>query len=191
MPKKSTRDLILGVAATLFATKGFRRTTMETIANAAGRGRRTVYMYFHDKVEIYNAVVAMEISAITAPLKDIVSCQGDLSDVIHRYAQKRCEGILALLKRNPLLLKDFAQSHNRVERLRESLNEEELKIINPYFAEILSEAGPKARYHSGDLAITFMNLLRGNDRMLISSGNEKTVAELAEIACDIFLKGIF
>jgi len=38
MAKNTTRDLILSVAATLFATAGFRRTTMETIAPAAGRG---------------------------------------------------------------------------------------------------------------------------------------------------------
>ncbi|MCK7537729.1 MAG: TetR/AcrR family transcriptional regulator [Marinilabiliales bacterium] len=36
---------------------GLRRTTMETIAAAAGRGRRTVYMYFSNKAEIYDAVV--------------------------------------------------------------------------------------------------------------------------------------
>jgi AcrR family transcriptional regulator len=41
---------------------------METIAAAAGRGRRTVYMYFSNKAEIYEAVVESEIRGITVPL---------------------------------------------------------------------------------------------------------------------------
>ena len=52
--------MIIDVAARLFATVGLRRTTMETIAAAAGRGRRTVYMYFRNKAQIYDAVVEKE-----------------------------------------------------------------------------------------------------------------------------------
>jgi len=62
MARKSTRDMIIAVAAGLFATVGLRRTTMETIAAAAGRGRRTIYMYFSNKAEIYEAVVDREIN---------------------------------------------------------------------------------------------------------------------------------
>jgi len=163
---------------------------METIAIAAGRGRRTVYMYFHDKIEIYNAVVAKEISVIVAPLKDILLQEGDTCDTLVWYSSARCKGISDLLRRNPLLLKDFVQSHNRVEKLRESLNDEELRIITNYFKKTLLESGKNIPYEAGDLAITFLNLLRGNDRMLTLPANDEKVKELYAMACNIFLKGI-
>lgn len=189
MAKKSTRDLILGVAATLFATAGFRRTTMEIIAAAAGRGRRTVYMYFENKAEIYNAVVDREIALIISPLKDIISSGVPTEKKISRYALTRLEGIKSLLDRNPLLMKDFSQSHNRIERLREKLYSQELRIVTPYFKSIVSP-GKKPAADPEAVAIAFLNMLRGNDRKLAGGGNYKKAVELAEIASDIILSGI-
>ncbi|HPE23793.1 MAG TPA: helix-turn-helix domain-containing protein, partial [Bacteroidales bacterium] len=79
MTKRGTREMIVDVAAGLFATVGLRRTTMETIAAAAGRGRRTVYMYFKNKAEIYDAVVDMEIKKITGPLSNLARSDEPLS----------------------------------------------------------------------------------------------------------------
>ena len=189
MAKKSTRDLILGVAATLFATAGFRRTTMEIIAAAAGRGRRTVYMYFENKAEIYNAVVDKEIALITSPLKDIISSGFTTEKTVSDYARTRLEGIKSLLDRNPLLMKDFSQSHNRIERLREKLYSQELRIVTPYFKSVVSP-GKKPTTDPEAVAISFLNMLRGNDRKLAGGGNYKKAVELAGIASDIILSGI-
>jgi AcrR family transcriptional regulator len=189
MAKKSTRELILGVAATLFATAGFRRTTMEIIAAAAGRGRRTVYMYFENKAEIYNAVVDRELALIISPLKAIISSGVSPEKTVRDYARMRLEGIKSLLDRNPLLMKDFSQSHNRIERLREKLYSLELKIVAPYFKSIASPG----KNHSSDpeaIAISFLNMLRGNDRMLTAGGNYQRAVELADLASDIILTGI-
>ena len=179
MPRKSTKDLILSVAAKLFATTGFRRTTMETIAAAAGRGRRTLYMYFQNKAEIYNAVVDKEISMITAPLKDVVASEGSPEDILLRYAIVRLECLTALLKRNPLLLKDFSQGHNRIERLREKLNDEEKKILFRFFSRFLDQSGSNLLYKAEALVLTFLNMLRGNDRLLTVDGNIERANDLS------------
>ena len=190
MTRKSTKDLITGVASTLFATKGFRHTTMETIAAAAGRGRRTVYMYFRDKVEIYNAVVDREISAITGPLRDVVRYADDIDTTLKKYASVRIEGISNLLERNPLLMRDFAQGHNRVEKLREKLNSEEIKIIRPFLDRYSKEIMKKGKIDSSDLSVLFLNLLRGNDRLLTLGARGNKISELNTLACDVFLNGI-
>lgn len=104
---RSTRDMIIDVAAGLFATVGLRRTTMETIAAAAGRGRRTVYMYFRNKAQIYDAVVEKEIRQITGPLSSLARSDGELGTVIHRYGEERMQLLGDLIMRNPLLMKDF------------------------------------------------------------------------------------
>ena len=55
-----TRELLIDVARQLFARQGVASTTMNDIAEASGKGRRTIYTYFKNKNEIYWAVVEAE-----------------------------------------------------------------------------------------------------------------------------------
>ena len=55
-----TRDKLIDIARQLFAHKGIENTTMNDIAIAAEKGRRTIYTYFKNKRDIYNAVVETE-----------------------------------------------------------------------------------------------------------------------------------
>ncbi len=164
---------------------------MEAIATAAGRGRRTVYMYFSDKAEIYNAVVEMEIDHIIRSLKNTLANDGTLAEMLHSYAFERYKGINSLLRHNPLLVRDFAQSHNRIERLRERLNNDELQIVTPFFEKVITTQEQEMRGTPELLAVTFMNMLRGNDRILLSKNNSEEATLHLDIACEIFMKGIF
>ena len=66
-----TRDKLIEVARQLFAQKGEENTTMNDIAVASEKGRRTVYTYFKNKKEILNAVVKAESDKIVEKLIDI------------------------------------------------------------------------------------------------------------------------
>ncbi|MCU0379226.1 MAG: TetR family transcriptional regulator [Bacteroidales bacterium] len=189
MAKKSTRDMIIGVAAGLFATRGLRLTTMETIASAAGRGRRTVYMYFRNKAEIYNAVVDTEINSIIRPLREIVSSGGRFEGVLKRYTSERTRLLADILRRNPLLFRDFALEHSRVEKLRERLNREELQILIPCFRNSLKDGNSGASLAPEDYAMIFLNLIKGNDRLLTTDKGFERVEALNLTGTDIFIKG--
>lgn len=52
----SKRDAILEAARALFAKKRYEETTIADIAKAAGVAVGTVYLYFHNKHEIYTTV---------------------------------------------------------------------------------------------------------------------------------------
>lgn len=45
-----TRDKLIEVARQLFAHKGIENTTMNDIASASEKGRRTIYTYFKTSV---------------------------------------------------------------------------------------------------------------------------------------------
>ena len=55
-----TREKLIDVARQLFVHKGVENTTMNDIAAASDKGRRTIYTYFKNKLEIYNAVIERE-----------------------------------------------------------------------------------------------------------------------------------
>ncbi|MFN2313675.1 MAG: TetR/AcrR family transcriptional regulator [Bacteroidales bacterium] len=190
MARKSTRDMIIDVAAGLFATVGLRRTTMETIASAAGRGRRTIYMYFSNKAEIYDSVVEREIRQITEPLLDLVSSAKVFETVLQRYGDIRVSQLNALLHRNPLLLKDFSQGHSRVERLRERLNRDEMKILAPFFRKYISRKEYPVRPSPEEYAAIFLNLLRGSDRLLTKKDGLNEAIRISSISADLFLRGV-
>lgn len=67
-----TRERLIEVARQLFAYKGVENTTMNDIAAASEKGRRTIYTYFKNKREIYNAVIEQQSNRIIERLHAIV-----------------------------------------------------------------------------------------------------------------------
>ena len=190
MARKSTRDMIIGVAAGLFGTVGLRRTTMETIAAAAGRGRRTVYMYFSNKAEIYEAVVEDELNRIIKPLRDIVTSEEPFWLVLQNYTAERIKLLMDLGNRNPLLMKDFAQGLSRVEKLKERLVREEMEIITPFFLRHGEEFNLPSGATVEDCAVIFINILRGTDKLLAREDGYEKNAQLSFAGADLFIKGL-
>jgi len=190
MARKSTRDMIIGVAAKLFGTVGLHRTTMETIAAAAGRGRRTVYMYFSNKAEIYEAVVEGELNRIIKPLREIVASEEPFGLVLQNYAVERINLLKDLGSRNPLLLKDFAQGNARVEKLKERLVREEMEVITPFFHRHREGLYLSSGATAEDCAAIFINILRGTDKLLArEDGHEKNI-QLTLAGAELFIKGL-
>jgi AcrR family transcriptional regulator len=185
MARKSTRDIIIGVAAGLFATIGLRRTTMEIIAAAAGRGRRTIYMYFSNKSVIYEAVVDSEINRITKSLKDIAASENSFKFLLLNYTKERIKALSDLADRNPLLIKDFALGLSRVEKLRDRLLGEELKILIPLFRRHAQELNLAAGTTPDDYAMIFLNMLRGSDRLLTRENGYAEDKHLSLAAADL------
>ncbi len=54
--KEARRERLLGAAATVFAEFGYRRATMEQVADAAGVAKGSVYLAFDSKEDLFFAV---------------------------------------------------------------------------------------------------------------------------------------
>ena len=55
--ESATRTHVLGIALTVFVRHGFRKTSIEDIAKAAGISRQGIYLHFKNKDEIFNASI--------------------------------------------------------------------------------------------------------------------------------------
>ncbi|MBR6102444.1 MAG: TetR/AcrR family transcriptional regulator [Ruminococcus sp.] len=58
MKKKSKESSLLNTAFEFFTTKGFSKTSITDIAGKAGVGKGTFYLYFKDKYDIRNKLIA-------------------------------------------------------------------------------------------------------------------------------------
>ncbi|MDE6783113.1 MAG: TetR/AcrR family transcriptional regulator, partial [Paramuribaculum sp.] len=80
-----TRDKLLEVARNLFMVKGVEHTTMNDIATASERGRRTIYTYFKSKREIYQAVVERESELVISRLREVVQSSVPPEEKLRSY----------------------------------------------------------------------------------------------------------
>jgi len=82
--KKIRRNKILDAAQQLFAQSGFRATTMQGIATAAGISKATVYSYFADKDEMFVAVARRFARRLAEAVRNELEIDGGSAECIAR-----------------------------------------------------------------------------------------------------------
>jgi len=131
MPNKliNTRQMLIEVARKLFAEKWKKEVTMNDIAEASQRGRRTLYTYFNNKEEIYKAVIDKELDKIIERLY-VVSCQDLEPDVkLTKHIITHLDAVKESVNRNGSLRADFFRDIYEVERARKKVDIKEIELI--------------------------------------------------------------
>ena len=165
-----TRELLIDVARQLFARQGVAATTMNDIAEASGKGRRTIYTYFKNKNEIYWAVVEAESK--------------------HLYA--RLEAVKEAVVRNGTLRAEFFRDIWKVEKARRSIDLREVALLR----SILSEGVEQGVFHIPNVTATASVLhyaLRGLDVPYIRNNFSESGIDrsrLKDYILDFILYGI-
>ena len=135
MAVSKTRARLVDVARQLFAKKGVDNTTMNDIAVASTKGRRTLYTYFKSKEEIYVAVVESELDKLSDAL-DKVAAEDIAPDLkILKLIETHLDAIKLIVHRNGSLRASFFRDIWQVERVRRNLNLHEIAL----FKQVLTE----------------------------------------------------
>ncbi len=74
--KKTKETSLLATAFEFFTTKGFSKTSITDIASKAGVGKGTFYLYFKDKYDIRNKLIARKSEQVLMRAADALSKQG-------------------------------------------------------------------------------------------------------------------
>lgn len=80
---------ILSTAKMLFAQHGLKKTTMEDIANAMGKGKSTLYYYFQGKTEIFEAVVDEEMKNLLRVTRRAINMAVLAKDKLKAFSRTR------------------------------------------------------------------------------------------------------
>ena len=129
MASVKTKQMLMEKARQLFAKSGFENTTMNDIAEASQRGRRTLYTYFSNKKEIYNAVIESELEGLYVQLQETVDKEHTASDKLMLFFVTRLEIIKEVVKRNGTLRGDFFRDIFRVDNVRKTIDKQELQFL--------------------------------------------------------------
>jgi len=124
-----TRDKLIDVARQLFARIGVENTTMNDIATASEKGRRTLYTYFNNKTEIYKAVIESELNLLHHSLETVAHKNLPADEKLLEFILIRLDSIRDVVLRNGTLRADFFRDIWQVENVRKSYDLREIAFI--------------------------------------------------------------
>ncbi|MDE5714047.1 MAG: TetR family transcriptional regulator [Muribaculaceae bacterium] len=130
-----TRDKFIEVARQLFARKGVENTTMNDIASASDKGRRTIYTYFKSKRDIFNAVIESETDQLLSRLRHIVARQSSPEEKLMEYVDCRFETMKEIVSRNGSLRAGFFRDVRKVDRARKIITRKETAMLRDILQE--------------------------------------------------------
>lgn len=180
-----TREKLIDVARQLFVHKGVENTTMNDIAAASDKGRRTIYTYFKNKREIYNAVIERESDRQVERLR--LTAQSDLApeEKLRRFLIGRFDTIDDVSSYHPGTIRSlFSLDFKRVERIRRLATVKEREILK----EILNEGvrkGSFSRMQADRLEALLTMVFQGAYYCMIKGNLEEGAAELEELRRDV------
>lgn len=189
---KKTRDRFIEVARQLFARKGVENTTMNDIASASDKGRRTIYTYFKSKRDIFNAVIETETDQLLHKLRMIVAKPARPEEKLYEYISCRLETMKEIVSRNGSLRAGFFLDVRKVDRARALISKKEIALL----MDILHDGVDSKVFEIDNVkesAIVIMNAIHGLDVPYIRNslaeygiGKER----MSELVANLILKGI-
>ena len=142
MPITKTRQRLIEVARELFAKNGLEATTMNDIAKASGRGRRTLYTYFRHKEEIYYAVIEEELALLSEKMESVTKMHAEPEEKIFALIYTHLSIIRETVLRNGSLRAEFFRDIWMVEKVRRTFDAKEHRILQL----VLQEGIDKGRF---------------------------------------------
>jgi AcrR family transcriptional regulator len=129
MAVSKTKAKLVDVARQLFAKMGVENTTMNDIALASKKGRRTLYTYFKSKEDIYMAVVESELDMLSDMMKRVAEKNISPDEKMIEMIYTRLDAVKEVVFRNGTLRANFFRDIWRVEKIRKNFDIRETELI--------------------------------------------------------------
>lgn len=187
-----TREKFIEVARQLFARKGIENTTMNDIASASDKGRRTIYTYFKSKRDIFNAVIERETDKLLESLRQIADMPGNPEEKLRQYVACRFEAMKGIVLRNGSLKAGFFRDVRKVDRARKVISSKEIEMLR----RILQQGQDENVFNIDDIparAVIITHALQGLDVPYIRDSladREISKATMVKYVADLILNGI-
>ena len=150
MAVSKTKAKLVDVARQLFAKMGVENTTMNDIALASKKGRRTLYTYFKSKEDIYMAVVESELGMLSDMMKRVAEKNISPDEKMIEMIYTRLDAVKEVVFRNGTLRANFFRDIWRVEKVRKRFDAKEILL----FKDVLREGVEKGVLRIDDIDMT-------------------------------------
>lgn len=135
MSISKTRQKLIDIARQLFAKRGVANTTMNDIAVASGKGRRTLYTYFNSKEEVYSAVIESELERLSDKLDEVAAMKMRPLDKVIELIHTHLSMIRETVVRNGNLRAEFFRNIWMVEKVRKKFDDYEIDLFSKVYQD--------------------------------------------------------
>lgn len=184
--KDANRETILKIAQDIFSKYGYKKTTLDDIANAVRKGKSSLYYYFSSKEDLFQAVIIKEVDVLKRELEKVVMRNTDPVEKLREYILTKLTTFRGLANFYHALENDVT-AIEFIENIKNKYNQEEIRMIK----RILIEGVRKNAFEVHDFtlaAIGITTAIKGLE-MPLSAGDygtanlEKSVDNILKILC--------
>lgn len=123
------RMQIVDASKTVFKKYGYQKATMDDIAKASGKGRSTLYYYFKNKNEVFEAFVKNEYETIIVETGKNVSKDFSIEKNLSSYRKIKLQHYIRVSNTYKYLLSDLKENTSFLFQLLHEIRTEEIIII--------------------------------------------------------------
>jgi AcrR family transcriptional regulator len=127
---EEARLKIIETARSIFSHYGFKKTTMEEIAQATRKGKSSIYYYFENKEDIFKAVVEKEAEEIRIELHKKIAEVEDPIERLKIYITVRMRKFNKLTNFYSALKSDYLSHFEFIEEIRKSYDLDEVRAVS-------------------------------------------------------------
>jgi AcrR family transcriptional regulator len=120
---------IINAAEKLFQQFGLRKTTMEDIAKALGKGKSTLYYYYTNKEEIFDAVVMKEMWEVFGNTKKAVEEAHTAAQKLQAFAIAKIGALQQKSNLYGIVSGEIKETHRCFDTARKEYYQQEVKLV--------------------------------------------------------------
>lgn len=183
---------ILVAAKSLFGKFGLKKTTIDDISAASGKGKSTLYSYFPGKNEIFEAVVKDEMQTVIKNLQEAVNTASSAKSKLKAFLSKQSAAILELRSLYKVLFEDMIESRKMLMPLRLKYENTQIEMITEIIRGGIAsdEFKHMSDTHIHKLALVLIIAFRGLHFPLTINPPEIQPHEYFDALVDMLIEGI-
>jgi AcrR family transcriptional regulator len=188
--REATRRRIIHEAAGEFARLGFDQANINTIAELAGIGKGTIYLYFENKRELFLAMLRSIAQAQMASIRTALAHEGTLQQRLERLFR----AFVHLAEQESDNFNVYMSALYGVNR---AFQDEATKLLREYVAVIallLEESQARGEVSLSNIEATALMVLSLTESYVLSARvlgrSEQTIALEASSVARLILRGI-
>ena len=186
------REEIILAATSVFETYGLVKVTMQDISLASKKARSSLYYYFKNKTEVFDAVVEKRMKEVFDGCSAMISKEASLTYNLENYHLNKLKAIKDMVRQYPLVFRDLRHDPSLLFLKMRIMMEEEKALVDKILRwaverrEIKDLSGQDSRF----LAETMVIALRSFEQEIVLFDRFPDFEEKLTWVISIFCNGL-
>jgi len=189
---EAIRAEVIRAARGLFQRYGLIKTTMEEIARAAGKGKSSLYYYYANKDEIFDAVVQEDMEETFSQVKAAVERATTAEAKLKAFSSTKIKALSQKVSLYGIVFGEIADNPQLIKRLKKRYEAREMELLRGVLAFGMANDEFKRvdDENLDDLTYIMLSAFRGIEMGLLEDNRIKKMGDRLEIILDVLSNGI-